>query len=116
MSQSPHSQRDELMWELTQRLGTALHTKPGSTPGFGNEASFLRRIKERIESLQERSGPEGIDPLAQWKARPSAEEIENHYPGSQHQPDECEMCRFIHDAAKAYLGVAVPEAGPERCK
>lgn len=43
------------------------------------------------------------DPLSQWKSKPSAAEIEAHYPGSQHQPDECEMCRFTHDAAKAYV-------------
>ena len=43
------------------------------------------------------------DALPQWNSKPSADEIEAHYPSSQHQPDECEMCRFIHDAAKAYV-------------
>lgn len=69
---------------------------------------------QRVEALEARSATEPRDALAQWKSRPSAEEIEAHYPGSQHQPDECEMCRFIHDAAKAYINAApqVPERGP----
>lgn len=53
-----------------------------------------------------------LDPLPTWKGKPSADLIEAHYPGSQHQPDECEMCRFIHDAAKAY--VAALDGGAKR--
>lgn len=68
-------------------------------------------LAKALEAIA-RSSTSQPDPLAQWKSRPSADEIEAHYPSSQHQPDECEMCRFIHDAAKAYLGARSSTAQP----
>ena len=38
----------------------------------------------------------------------TADMVEGHYPSSQHQPDECEMCRAIHDIAKEALNAALP--------
>lgn len=43
----------------------------------------------------------------------TAEEIEGHYPTSQHQPDECEMCRAIHDIAKEAI-TPTPAAPPNK--
>lgn len=58
-------------------------------------------VRTAIDKVRSATG--ALDPLAQWKVKPTAEAIEAHYPDSQHQPDECEMCRFIHDAAKAFV-------------
>lgn len=78
---------------------------PTTAGGCGMEVSGDSR-DEALAAWNQRAPRSELgkpDPLAQWKGKPSAEEIEAHYPGSQHQPDECEMCRFIHDAAKAYV-------------
>jgi hypothetical protein len=78
------------------------------SPGVGKTIqsyaiSVCEDILTDLQSARSAIESRPLDPLQQWKARPSADEIEAHYPDSQHQPDECEMCRFIHDAAKAYV-------------
>ena len=38
--------------------------------------------------------------------------IDSHYPVSQHQPDECEMCHALHEIAKEAIEASLSETAP----
>lgn len=83
--------------------GWALHyERYGDTNGAEAWASLLSAAPASPDAGKNIGRPAADGHVA---AGLTPEMIEAHYPSSQHQPDECEMCRAIHDIAKEALSI-----------
>ena len=90
--------------ELAERVRGHL-TRHWPKSSATSDGWWLTFAKDVEATLKEAEASAGAPIAAHHKAHGlTPEAIVAHYPQSQHQPDECEMCDAIHKIAAEALG------------